>query len=295
MLLSMTGQGQGRRMHGQSDIRVEVRAVNNRFLKIQLRTPDALTNLEVQIEGLVRKVLKRGSLQISVSVSQLAVPSDFRLHEIAVESYYRQCRGMAERLGISTDVTIGQLLALPGVVLENFSSADHTNEELAEAVLTTVQEALDCLNRMRSSEGSAMAEELCRQLKNLETLIQNIETRLPLVADEYRERLRGKLQQGLAAIGAEVQPADLIREVQLFVERVDIREEIVRLRSHNKQFEKLLEEPESQGRKLDFLVQEMYRETNTIGAKAADSEITQRVVDAKAVIEQMRELIQNAE
>ena len=291
----MTGQGQGRRVQDHSDIRVEVRAVNNRFLKVQLRTPDGLTNLEPQIENLVRQSLKRGSLQMSVFVSYVATASDFRLQEVAMESYYRQCRGLAERLGISTDVNIGQLLVLPGVIQEKDRGLSESNEDLVTTVLATVRDALECLNRMRQSEGEAMADELLRQLRILEELIRTIEQRLPLVAGEYRERLKNKLQQALAAIGAEVQPSDLIREVQLFVERSDIREEIVRLRSHNQQFETLLQEPESQGRKLDFLVQEMYREINTIGSKAADAEITQRVVDAKAVIEQMRELIQNAE
>ncbi len=282
-------------MHDHSDIRVEVRAVNNRFLKVQLRTPDGLTSLEPQIENVVRQSLKRGSLQMSVFVSYVATASDFRLQEVAIESYHRQCRGLAERLGISADVSIGQLLVLPGVMQEKDRGLSESNEELVTTVLATVRDALECLNRMRHSEGAAMADELLRQLRILQELIRTIELRLPLVAEEYRERLRNKLQQALAAIGADVQPSDLIREVQLFVERADIREEIVRLRSHNQQFESLLQEPESQGRKLDFLVQEMYRETNTIGSKAADAEITQRVVDAKAVIEQMRELIQNAE
>lgn len=291
----MTGQGQGRRVHGQSIVTVEVRAVNNRFLKIQLRTADALSGLEPQVEAIVRQSLKRGSLQMGIHINRQAALTDYQLHSVAIESYYQQCSQLARRLGIDANVTIGQLLALPGVVRDNENTQWEVDDELAAVTLDTVTDALDCLNRMRRTEGEAMAVELKRQLAAIVSLIDAIRERAPLVIDDYRERLRGKLQSGISNLGLEVKPSDLIREVQLFVDRADIQEELVRLRSHLTQFDKLLQDPESQGRKLDFLIQEMFRETNTIGSKAGDSEIAQRVIDLKTIIEQMRELIQNAE
>lgn len=295
MLISMTGQGQCRRVFGNLEIQVEVRAVNNRFFKMQLRTSDSLSRLEGEIDALCRKHVRRGSLTMSVYVSREARTSDYRLQEVAIESYYSQIRAIASKLGIDAEVTMGQLLALPGVVNENEVDNREPSDALTSETLAAVEDALNCLNRMREAEGANMAAELLSQVDKIRVLKDAIEEKAPLVIDDYRERLRLRVQQGLSLIGAEVSPSDLLRETQIFADKADVREEIVRLRSHNRQFASLLEEKESQGRKLDFLIQEMFREANTIGSKAGDSEIAQRVVDIKTIIEQMRELVQNVE
>ncbi len=295
MLTSMTGQGQGRRMVGSMEVTVEVRAVNNRFFKLQLRTSETLSRLEPQIESLVRQYVRRGALNMSVYLHRASKASDFQLEETAIASYYQQCQAIAQHLGISADVSLGQLLALPGVVAEQTNERKEPSEELTAETLAAVTDALKCLNRMREAEGSNMADELRGQLDRIVALKTIIEEKAPLVIDDYRERLRLRVQQGLALVGVDVPTVDLLRETQIFADRADVREEIVRLRSHARQFASLLDEPESQGRKLDFLIQEMFREANTIGSKAGDSEIAQRVVDIKAIIEQMRELVQNAE
>ncbi|MEO8272002.1 MAG: DUF1732 domain-containing protein, partial [Aureliella sp.] len=142
---------------------------------------------------------------------------------------------------------------------------------------------------------ASMWDELSRQLSRLAELTAEIEQRAPQVVDEYRSRLESRLTKVLAELGAKLQEADLAREVLIMADKADIREEIVRLRSHFAQFQKLLADEESQGRKLDFLIQELFREANTIGSKAGDAEIAQRVVDIKTIIEQMRELVQNVE
>ena len=200
-------------------------------------------------------------------------------------------------MGVEANVTVADLLPLPGVVTEARLAGGATtiSDELASTVLDTVRLAIDCLNRMRAAEGESMRDELAQQLAKLNSLTTAIEQRAPRVIDEYRERLSAKLTMALAEIGKEIQEADVVREVLLMADKADIREEIVRLRSHFGQFAKLLEAQESQGRKLDFLIQEMFRETNTIGSKAGDAEVAQRVVDLKTVIEQMRELVQNVE
>lgn len=295
MLISMTGQGQCRRMFGTMEIQVEVRAVNNRFFKLQLRTSDSLSRLEPEIEALCRKHVRRGSLTMTVFVSREARPADFRLQEVAIASYYSQIKSIATNLGIAADVTMGQLLALPGVVNETEVDNREPSDELTSETLIAVEDALKCLNRMREAEGANMAAELLGQVERIREQKDAIEEKAPLVIDDYRERLRLRVQQGLSIIGAELNPADLMRETQIFADKADVREEIVRLRSHTRQFATLVEDKESQGRKLDFLIQEMFREANTIGSKAGDSEISQRVVDIKTVIEQMRELVQNVE
>ena len=297
MLLSMTGQGQGRRPYAAAEINAEVRAVNNRHLKVQIRTCDTLSGLEPQIETLVRKTLRRGSLQLSVQLSGSAFDNRFQLQESVVTGYIQQCQALASKLGVDDQVSLRDILALPGVVSDRktVGSGEPLSADLVAEVMATITQSLECLNGMRRAEGASMGEELTRQLSRLAELTAEIEQRAPLVVDEYRLRLEARLSKVLAELGAKLQEADLAREVLIMADKADIREEIVRLRSHFAQFEKLLSADESQGRKLDFLIQELFREANTIGSKCGDAEIAQRVVDIKTIIEQMRELVQNVE
>ena len=291
----MTGQGQGRRPYDQTDITVEVRAVNNRFLKIQTRVSEAILGLEPQIESVVKQALRRGSLQIGVFLSGKIAISDYCLQEAVLEAYFHQCTALAAKLGAASGVTVAGLLQLPGVVSENGGRLSEVDEDLATAVLATVTDALGCLNRMRLAEGQSMGSELVQQLVKLRELTGLIEQRAPKVIEDYKQRLHGRLAQSLAEIGGQIQETDLVREILVMADKADVREEVVRLRSHFLQFQSLLDDPCSQGRKLDFLIQEIFREVNTIGSKAGDAEITQRVVDMKSIIEQMRELVQNVE
>lgn len=295
----MTGLGQGRRQFGTAEISAEVRAVNNRHLKVQIRTCESLSGLEPQIETLVRKSLRRGSLQLSVQLTGGTIDNRFRLQESVVAGYYAQCQSLAAKLGLPSMVTLSDLLSLPGVISERQSGTgdlgQQLSDELVSQVLNTIADSLACLNGMRRAEGDSMGLELKRQLDCLADLTSVIERRAPVVVDEYRLRLESRLAKVLAELGTKIQEADLAREVLIMADKADIREEIVRLRSHFAQFESLLNSEESQGRKLDFLIQELLRETNKIGSKAGDAEIAQRVVDIKTIIEQMRELVQNVE
>lgn len=296
MLLSMTGQGQGRFQLGSVEITAEVRAVNNRHLKIQTRTSDGLGALEPRIESHVRTLLRRGSLQLNIQMAGGLQASQYSLQEEVLISYLEQCSKIAERVGVPASVTVSDLLGLPGVVREprNMSQSP-VDEELEKAVLHTVGEAIANLNRMRSAEGDSMGLELAAQLEKLRAISATIESRAPSVVEEYKEKLRARLAAVLPDGTLDLAEPDIRREVLVMADKADIREEIVRLRSHFDQFEKLLGADESQGRKLDFLIQELFRETNTIGSKASDARIAQQVVDMKTIIEQMRELVQNVE
>ena len=291
----MTGQGQGRKPFDQTEISVEVRAVNNRFLKIQTRVSETISGLEPQIESVVKQSLRRGSLQIGVYLSGKTSTSGYCLQESVLESYFHQCTALATKLGADCGVTVASLLQLPGVVGEGGGRLNDVDEALASSVLATVAEAMECLNRMRLAEGQSMGTELTQQLVKLREITLLIEQRAPQVIEEYKQRLHGRLAQSLAEVGGQIQETDLVREILVMADKADIREEVVRLRSHFLQFRTLLDDPSSQGRKLDFLIQEIFREVNTIGSKAGDAEIAQRVVDMKSIIEQMRELVQNVE
>jgi len=291
----MTGQGQGRKPFDQTEITVEVRAVNNRFLKIQTRVSDAISGLEPQIESVVKQSLRRGSLQIGVYLSGKTAASDYCLQAAVLESYFHQCAAIAKKLGTTSSVTVASLLLLPGVVGESGGRLNEVDELLSTSVLATVNEAMECLNRMRLAEGQSMGAELAQQLVKLREITMLIELRAPRVIEEYKQRLHARLVQSLAEIGGQIQETDLVREILVMADKADIREEVVRLRSHFLQFQTLLDDSSSQGRKLDFLIQEIFREVNTIGSKAGDAEIAQRVIDMKSIIEQMRELVQNVE
>jgi uncharacterized protein (TIGR00255 family) len=300
-LLSMTGHGEGRcNAPSGGQICAEIRTVNNRHFKLSLRTGDGIGNFESQIESLVREQVRRGSVQLNLFWHGQPAVDLYRIQYPVVQSYLRQCEELAVRTGLNSTVDVNTLLNLPGVLAQADSSGNSDNEQLESVVLSAVQSSLDELGQMRSREGQSMAKELLRQLSQLEQFAESIEQRSPEVLIEYRQRLKSRVMAAIAeAVGGGeshvcLDDADLIREVALMADRADIREEIVRLRSHFQQFNDLLHS-DGPGRKLDFLVQEMFREANTIGAKAGDAMIAQRVVDIKACLEQIRELVQNVE
>lgn len=293
----MTGQGQGRVHYGSAEISAEVRAVNNRHLKVQTRTGEGLGGLEPRFESLVRSKLRRGSLQLNVQMAGGAPAGEYLLQEEVLESYVVQCQQISKKLQVESGVSIGNLLGLPGVVVEPKSMPDVSSidAELVERALEAVEGALTSLNEMRRTEGASMESELSRQINRLDELTKTIEQRAPQVIEDYRTRLTSRLSIALADVTTDSDTADFAREVLIMADKADIREEIVRLRSHFTQFRQLLGDTQSQGRKLDFLIQEIFRETNTIGSKANDADIAQRVVDMKTIVEQMRELVQNVE
>jgi len=290
----MTGHGEARLHQDGVRVTVEIRTVNNRFLKVSLRISDGYASLEPLIEAAVRNQLRRGSVSISVRVERESSPDDFRLNPVVLDSYYRQLQEVAKRESWSPDIRIESLLALPGVVTESASRRADADAvwPVIEGALT---EALDSLSRMRAEEGAAMGRDLHVNCQAIEADLGRIQQRSPLVIEAYRKRLLERLNKLLEEFGLELQPADLVREVGLFTDRSDISEEIVRLRTHLQQFDSVARTEPNSGRKLEFLIQEMLRETNTIGSKANDAEIAHHVVEIKTAIERMREMIQNIE
>ena len=292
MLLSMTGHGQAAMRHGDFAIDVEIRTVNNRYLKVVSKISDLASALEPQLESIVRDFLKRGSVTVSVRVSVAGRSNASSINQKTLEDYLTQSKSIADRLGIQFEYGLGQLLLLPGV-LESTRQQD--DDQLLEVVRATVQSALEDLQFMRSREGEAMRTQFVEILLQIAGHKSLIELRAPEVVAEYRTKLEQRIRNGLANLGHEVTEIDLLREVLIYADRCDISEEITRLASHLSQFQAALSNAESQGRRLDFLIQELFRETNTIGSKANDSQVSQLVVSIKTAIEQMRELIQNVE
>lgn len=289
----MTGFGDARRQEGGRAIAVEVRTVNNRFLKVSVRLPDVYTSFESDIEKLVRGSIARGTVNVSVRLERLAESGRFRLDTEMLSAYVEQSQAAAKQHRLLLQ-DMGLLLSLPGVVVERGDRGEDASADWP-IVEAAVVEAVRKLDTFRRAEGASMAEELRANLAVIETELNAIAEQAPVVVKEFRDKLRDRVAELLKGTEATVGDADLIREVSMFADRADINEEITRLRSHLGQFRAFLKDEQSQGRKLDFLTQELFREVNTIGSKANNVAIAHRVVEMKAAVEKIREILQNIE
>jgi uncharacterized protein (TIGR00255 family) len=292
----MTGYGEASYSSDAVQLAIELRAVNNRYLKVSLRAAEPYNLLEPEFEKVVRRTLKRGTVQVHLRLQRQFSAQDFQINAVALRSYLGQLRGLCQELGLGDGVQAfaAAVLALPGVAPEPASASLNLEEEwpLIEGVL---EKALARLQAMRQEEGRAMAQELLALRDSIGRELEQIRARVPQVAAGYRERLLERVRAVLAELDVEIDRKDLIREVAVFAERSDVAEEVVRLASHLEQFQEIVNEPESAGRKLEFLTQEMFREANTIGSKASDVDVSRHVVEIKGTLEKIRELVQNVE
>lgn len=289
VITSMTGHGEAAVENGQIRVVVEIRSVNNRFLKINISS-DLGSAAEAKVESIIKDHVLRGSVSVRIRTTDLDVSRRYRLNAAAIRAYWLQLSEIAES---SQSVKLESVLQLPGVVEESRddSVAEASWPVIAEAVVTAARQ----LDQMRQVEGQAMKADLLENTQRITAHLGEIKQRSPEVARSYSQRLSERINQALAEHDASVSPSDIVREVAIFADRCDVSEETVRLDSHLEQFAKALDEGPGNGKKLDFLVQEMLRETNTIGSKANDAPIAQEVVAIKTAIERIREMVQNIE
>lgn len=298
MLLSMTGYGEAHHQDDRLGLSLELRAVNNRHLKITLRATEPYHLLEAEVERVIRKSVKRGTVQVQLRATRKSAAGDFRLNTAALGGYVAQAVEAA-KAGDWPDgclqAVLSGALALPGVVPE--SAAGSANLEADwPTVERVLEDALARLQAMRREEGGRMAHELLALRSHIGERLAQLREHLPAVAENYRERLYERVGAALAAHGVALDPAVGLREVALYAERADVTEEVVRLASHLEQFADVVNRgAESAGRTLEFLVQEMGRESNTIGSKAGDVTVSRHAVEIKTALEKVRELIQNVE
>ena len=288
----MTGFGEARQADDRISAHAEIRAVNNRHFKLNAKISDPYSILESDVERLVRESVRRGTIQLSLRVDKPRRAEDYRLNLIALGSYRSQLASLSGKAGDHVDVA--SLLGLPGVV-ESRRESDNDPREDWPLLGGVVSQALTQFQASRAEEGRAMAVELRSLAAVVEATLETVEARGPQVIVQYQQRLRDRIAHLVAEYGITIEAKDLIREVAILAERADVAEEITRLRAHLAQFVEVLDEPESGGRKLEFIVQEMGRETNTIGSKANDVEISRSVFAMKGALEKIRELIQNVE
>jgi uncharacterized protein (TIGR00255 family) len=290
----MTGFGEARRQADDVAVAAELRTVNNRYFKFSLRITEGYSALEPQVESLVRENVKRGTVNLTLKIDRLVSPEQYSLNLDVLDAYRRQLDEFHQQRQLPRPIDFAQLLALPGVVREAEVTADFS-EHVWGTVQAALGEALSRLNAFRQEEGRAMAADLRANCDLIAGELDKIAARAPTLVESYRTRLHERVQSLLEEYQVTLNPADLIREVSIFAERSDISEEIVRLRSHLEQFGSIMRTEDSAGRKLEFLIQEMFREVNTIGSKSSDVDIARGVVEMKTAIERLREMIQNVE
>ena len=288
---SMTGFGLGEVPLGSGRLGVEIRGVNHRFLDVRVRVPRELAELAGFVEQVAREKLTRGRYEVVVRVdgTALGVPV---LDLDRARGAFKALSELRDELAPGSEVPLALLAAIPDLFI---SSVDREIEQVRKATRGAFETATSALDAMRSREGIALGDDLVRRLESIRRLARDIERRSPDVLEAHRKRLRDRADRLRMSAELDVDASRLEQEIAMFAERCDISEELTRLESHCSQLASLLTSNEAIGRRLDFLLQEMAREANTIGAKSPDAQISHAVVEVKAEIERMREQVQNVE
>ena len=294
MIKSMTGFGRSEYSDGKRNIICEIKSVNHRYFDITVKMPRRYSFAEDKIKQTVKEKLSRGKVDVSINVENITENDVvIKLNQLAAGQYYENLRELKEEFGLTGDIDLRLLANMPDV-LKAVPDVDD-EEELTKAILIPVAEASANLENMRAIEGARLAEDLIRKGDLIKSILDQIEERSPLVVKDYAEKLRERIAVLLDG-AAEVPEDRILVEAAIFADKCAIDEEITRLNSHLLQLKSILSGSESTvGKKLDFLVQEMNREANTIGSKANDIVITNHMLNIKSEIEKIREQVQNIE
>ena len=292
MIKSMTGYGREQSLIGDKDVLVEIRSVNHRFYEFSSRMPRAYGYLEEKLKTMLNGKIARGKVEVSVSIfNNEGKEVEIEVNGAIAKSYIDALLKANEELSLINDLSLSQLIKLPDIF--TVKKVNDEEEEIWQAVNTVANLALDKFISMREIEGKKMYDDIMGRLMFIENTVCVIEKKSPETTQNYRERLYNKLKDILSDNNIDEQR--ILTEAAIFSEKTAVDEETVRLRSHIEQFRTLMDSADGIGRKLDFLIQEINREVNTIGSKAQDLEITKLVVDLKSEIEKIREQIQNIE
>ena len=295
MINSMTGYGQASGLINGQDYTVEIKAVNNRYLRTAIRLPEAAAFLEDRIERLLRHKVSRGTVNYSLRIKGSAAKEAFDINEPVLRSVTKQLADMAHSMGSSCTCDVSTLLTLPGIVQPALPD-EETIERITEGILALTEQALDEFQGMRQEEGRFLLTDLRSHCDVVREELATISGRSDQVIHAYADRVRKRVNELLSEAKLKLDEDTLAREVAILAERADIAEELSRLDSHMYQFLATCDQSdEPAGRRLDFIAQEMLREANTIASKAADADICSRVVNIKCRIDRLKEQIQNVE
>lgn len=292
MVYSMTGYGRGQISADGWDISLEIKSVNHRYFEFSARLPRNYSFLEDKLKSFLSARISRGKVDVFLTIDGTAADSvDVEINEQLAGAYVAALRKLRDEYGLADDISVSAVARYNDIFTLKKQDADE--EQVWAAVRAAAQQAVESFVRMRAAEGAKMVEDVFARVDTICGQIDYIESRSPETVKAYRERIEQKIRELID--DSSVDEQRLLTETAIFADKVAVAEETVRLRSHIDQLKTLLSGDQPVGRKLDFIVQEMNRETNTIGSKAQDVEITRRVVDMKAEIEKIREQIQNME
>lgn len=293
MIKSMTGFGRGENSDDLHNFTVEIKTLNHRYNDIIVKMPKHISYFEESVKKIIKEKINRGRVEVFISleyINQSVI--DIKVDLPLAKSYKQAIESIAGELNIDEKVSLDQIVRIPDVIKAEKREEDE--DEIWICLKSALEEAIDKMMIMRSEEGKELAKDITMKSANITEMVKEIEKRAPLVVLEYKEKLKARVEE-LLEKEYKVDDSKLANEVAFFADKSNINEEIVRLYSHINQIISSLQMEEPVGRKLDFLVQEMNREINTIGSKASDLEITKLVVDVKSEIEKIREQIQNVE
>ena len=292
MLKSMTGYGRAQKILNGRDILVEIRSVNHRYYEYSSRIPRTYSYIDEKLKTMLKTGISRGKVEIAVSINSIeGKDTEIAVNKGAAEGYVNALRSVAGELGLTDDLSLSKLMKLPDIFTVQKTPDDE--EQVWSDVSEVAQEALDKFVEMRATEGARLRDDVLEKSSYILSLVAKVEEQSPKTVEAYRKRLYQKLTEILE--NKDIDQQRIVTEAAIFAEKIAVDEETVRLRSHITQLHTMLDCGEAVGRKLDFIVQEMNREVNTIGSKAQDLSITKLVVDMKAEIEKIREQIQNIE
>jgi uncharacterized protein (TIGR00255 family) len=291
MVISMTGFGRSKTDSDLFSVNVEVKTVNHRFCEFNIRMPRQLLKIEDKMKKILNQHVRRGRVEIYVSIDgESTVTRKVHVDWKLMEEYYQFIRATREKYGIEGNVTLQDLLTRSELI--HIEESEAGNEELEDLVLSATEEAVLLLKQMRMAEGEELRKDLLASLSQLNINVTELQDYAPAVLQMYKERLTKRMQE---FVNGQIDETRILTEVAVFADKADINEEITRLKSHIGQFMQTLNDIEPIGRKLDFLVQEMNREANTIGSKANNAMIAKKVVEIKSLLEKLKEQVQNIE
>lgn len=292
MIRSMTGYGRAQQATETGDITVEIKAVNHRYFELNARMPRAYLSLEDPIRAELRKSIVRGKVDLNLSVSRKeGDDTNVTVDRALLSQYLKELRAAAEEYGLKDDLTASSMLRLPSVV-----STENGEEDIAEIwqeILPVLKEALSSFVSQREEEGKRLADDIIQKCEELNSFASRVEEHLPALMEAYELRLRTRIEELLGE--RSVEEGRILTEVAIMADKTAVDEELVRLRSHTAALKDMLEKGISNGKKMDFIVQELNREVNTLTSKIGDLDITRIAIEMKSLIEKIREQIQNIE
>ena len=292
MIRSMTGYGAAEEIINGRNIRVEIKSVNHRYFEFSAKVPRSFGFLEERMKRLLSDNISRGKVDVGVFIQTVeGVNEEISINRDVVRSYVEALRSVRDEFDLADDLTLSAVAKFPDVF--TVVKAETDEEQLWTDVKSVAEEAIAAFVSMREAEGEKMKADILEKAVFIEEKVGFVEKRSPETVKEYRERLYAKMREVLES--SQIDDARIIQEAAIYSDKVAVDEETVRLRSHLSQLRKIVDMSEPVGRKLDFLIQEVNREANTIGSKCSDVEIAQVVVDIKSEIEKIREQIQNIE